>query len=149
MAEPGYTGYLYAASRDAMAIETMLGNLADCTEAIAFHSHQVAEKNLKATLHMGGYVPPRTHALDELLGLAQQHGLLKPTPEEIAAATDLTEYAVAARYKTAPDILEGEALEAIALSNMIADMIERCGHGAVFIRSEATLLRKAKKSIAP
>jgi HEPN domain-containing protein len=61
-------------------------------EDLCFDAQQAAEKSIKALLlHMD--VPfPHTHDLADLITLVQRNGL--SVPEEIKAATALSEYAV-------------------------------------------------------
>lgn len=124
MADAEYTGFMYAASKDASAVEALAAaGLADHCEAISFHCQQAAEKMLKCVYMEQGKVPPKTHDVGDLLASAIDEGWLKAKPEAIQAAIDLTIYAVAARYETSPDISEGEARKAIIDCNRIADML--------------------------
>lgn len=55
-------GYLYAASKDVLAIEALSGLDTDLhSEAIAFHSQQAAEKMVKAVYTTNDTFPPRSH----------------------------------------------------------------------------------------
>lgn len=130
-----YTGFMYAASKDASAVEALAAaGLADHCEAIAFHCQQAAEKMVKALFPENGLVPPKSHDVGDLLSTAIESGWLKASSESIQAAIDLTLYAVAARYETSPDISEGEARKAILDCNCIAAMLAQNGCEAVTIR---------------
>lgn len=120
-----FTGFMYAASKDASAVEALAAaGLADHCETIAFHCQQAAEKMMKAVFLENGQVPPKSHDVGDLLAKAIQQGWLTATPESIQAAIDLTIFAVAARYETSPDISEGEARKAIQDCNLVAGMLE-------------------------
>lgn len=124
MANSGFTGFMYAASKDVLAVEALAAaGLSDHCEAIAFHCQQAAEKMVKGVYLEQGKVPPKAHDVGDLLSTAIDEGWLKASPEAIQAAIDLTIYAVAARYETSPDISEGEARKAILDCNRIADML--------------------------
>lgn len=76
-------------------------------------------------------MPPRTHAIDDLVSKAIENWWLSCTPAEIRAAVTLSQFAVVARYTTSPSIDTGEALEACAYCRAISDMLARNGYGRV------------------
>jgi HEPN domain-containing protein len=64
--------------------------------AVCFHCQQAAEKYLKALLQEFGAAVPRTHDLEDLLGLLLPHdATLAPLRRRVAS---LTKYAVEYRY---------------------------------------------------
>lgn len=136
-----YSGFLYAAYKDKLTVEALLPAVEVHTESIAFHSQQLAEKVMKSLFVQNAAVPPKTHAVDDLLAVAAEKGWLVPTSKAVEAASGITVHAVAARYTDAPDISKGEALRAVADANVIADMVSAAGYDAVRIESAAHLLR--------
>lgn len=100
---------MHTAYKDKLAIETLLPDVGTHTEAIAFHSQQMAEKIMKDVFVQNATVPPKTHAVDDLLAEAAEKGWVAPTPEAITAASNIAVHAVAARYTDAPGIGKGEA----------------------------------------
>lgn len=132
-----FEGFMYAASKDALAVEALAAaGMADHSEAIAFHCQQAAEKMMKNVYVLNGVVPPKSHDVGDLLATAIQKGWLEAEQASIQAAIDLTLYAVVARYETTPDISLGEARKAIADCNAIAAMLEFNGQPCIRVRSE-------------
>ncbi len=86
------------------------------TTLACFHARQCAEKYLKALLLSRGIFPPRTHDLNYLDDLYQQHGILTRFSDR--ALTLLTDYAVASRYPGDAPSLE-EAREAIRVARAV------------------------------
>lgn len=126
-----YVGFMYAASKDAAAVEALAAaGLADHCEAITFHCQQAAEKMVKNLFPENGLVPPKSHDVGDLLSTAINSGWIEASSESIQAAIDLTIYAVAARYETSPDISEGEARKAVLDCNRVAEMLadNNCDH---------------------
>lgn len=137
-----YAGLNLNARQDATAIEDLAkAGIEKHAPIIAFHAQQAAEKQLKNALVEHGVVPPKIHPIDELLDLCSEKGMLSPTPDQIRSAQRLSVHAVATRYDNAFDIDKGEALEAIADCNAIADMLEQAGFQPVRINVEARFLR--------
>ena len=138
MADPKeYTGLLYAASKDVLAIEALAAaSLSDHCEAISFHSQQAAEKMVKNIFLENGHVPPKSHDVGDLLSKAISEKWISATPEAIQAAIDLTLYAVAARYETTPDISLGEASKAIKDCNVVAKMLRDNGYESISIHEQ-------------
>lgn len=135
------TGFLYAASKDISALETLRrDSVSEHTEAIAFHAQQAAEKMLKSIFLEKGVPAPRRHDLVHLLEVAQGSGWIECRKREIEASMALSDYAVAARYEFSPEIGEGEALQAIAYCSDIAGMLRRNGFPAVQVAAEPHLL---------
>jgi HEPN domain-containing protein len=142
-----YRGFLYAAHKDALAAEALASlDVATHAEAIAFHAQQAAEKIVKSVFTSNGSVPSKTHAIDELVAQAIKVGWLSAQPDELDAAADLGMYAVVARYKTSPNMDAGEALNAIADCNKVADMVERFGYPVVRIAVAARYLHDEPNS---
>ncbi len=65
-------------------------------DTACFHAQQAAEKYLKAFLSFNDIVSPRTHDIEELLGLCAS--IDKRFAELIEETTFLTDYAVELRY---------------------------------------------------
>ena len=65
-------------------------------EDLCFDAQQAAEKALKAVLLSRSVPFPLVHNIAALLTLLQQHGIA--VPATVAAAAELTDYAVMARY---------------------------------------------------
>ena len=138
---------LYLAAKDISAIEVLSKDVDSHTEVISFHAQQAAEKMIRHALHERGIPTPKTHDIEQLIGMGLEHGVLSPTKEDIAAATKLTWLAVNARHQTAIDIRPGEALNAMVLCNQIADMLERSGSPSVRIHVPAALLHDESPSM--
>ncbi|MBM4031816.1 MAG: HEPN domain-containing protein [Planctomycetes bacterium] len=68
-------------------------------EDICFDAQQAAEKAIKAVLVLKGVDFPKIHDIADLVSLAVTLGV--PVPPEVAAAAELTDYAVVARYPSA------------------------------------------------
>ncbi|HIY83788.1 HEPN domain-containing protein [Rubneribacter sp.] len=137
MASPIYTGFMYAASKDALAVNALVqASIQDHSEAIAFHCQQAAEKMVKAVFTENGQVPPKSHDIGDLLSTAIEQAWLKASQPAIQAAIDLTLYAVAARYETTPDISIGEATKAIKDCNFVATMLADNGYEYVTVHTE-------------
>lgn len=144
MADAEYTGFMYAAHRDALVVENLAKEIDPYTEAIAFHSQQAAEKMVKNVFIQNGIVPSKTHSVDELLSKAIDSGWLSVEPQVIDAAINISMHAVAARYSQMPDIDRGEALQAIADCNTIARSLAENGYDSVEIKVEAHYLHEEK-----
>ena len=82
-------------------------------EESAFHSQQAVEKSLKAILVSLRVKPPRTHSIERLLALLEEHiNVSWAYGEDLPA---LTYYAVEIRYPAPPVSME-EASEALELA---------------------------------
>lgn len=137
-----YSGLNFNAHHDAMAVEALAEfDIDKHAEIIAFHAQQAAEKQLKEALKQHGAVPPKTHHVAHLVTLCQSEDMFVPTAEQMQSALRLTSHAVTTRYDEEIDIGKGEALEAIADCNAIADMLEQAGFQPVRIDVEARFLR--------
>ena len=89
------------------------------TEISAFHCQQAAEKAIKAYLISKNVEPPKTHDLDFLCQLCIQYEPLFQTIS--AAASNLTPFAVAARYPKQLISVDAEVKRAIAHAQHIYD----------------------------
>lgn len=90
----------------------------DCpTEIVCFHAQQCVEKYLKALLVMEGIAFPRTHNINELLGLVP----VAIRPElETGEQDRLTEYATITRYPgNYESIPMNEARDAVKIARRI------------------------------
>lgn len=129
-----YRGFMYAASKDVLAVEALArAGLTDHCEAIAFHCQQAAEKMVKNVFPENGQVPPKSHDVGDLLSTGIAAGWFKADEDAIQAAIDLSLYAVAARYESSPDISEGEARKAIRDCNLVSRMLEANGLESITI----------------
>lgn len=143
-----YTGFLYAAHKDALVIETLVKDNAEVhSEAIAWHSQQVAEKMLKDVFMSKGVYPPKIHDVDKLLNAAIENKWLTATKEEMQAALNLTIYAVMARYESTPEISKGEALQAVIDCNEVSAMLRRNGLGYIDIDVNADYLHNQVQEV--
>ncbi len=141
MADVEYRGYLYAASKDVLAIEALSGVDTELhSEAIAFHSQQAAEKMIKAVYTTNGAIPPKLHDIGKLLSKAIENGWLTCDKSSVEAAVHLSAYAVAARYESAREIGKGEAIQAMADCNAIAKMLKANGYEVILIKTDAHYL---------
>ena len=144
-----YRGFLYAAYKDKLTVEALLPDAETHSESIAFHSQQMAEKVMKEVFVQNAVVPPKTHAVDDLLAAASEKGWVKASSEAVQAAHSLSMHAVVARYAECPDITRGEALQAGAPANVIAGMVGASGYDVVRIESHIHLLRQEGDASKP
>lgn len=87
-------------------------------EDLCFDAQQAVEKSLKALLVHRRIAFPKTHAIADLLTLAQRGEI--EIPEEILQASELTEYAVEARY---PGLFEDVTQEDYAQALEVAERV--------------------------
>jgi len=115
-------GLLAKAANDLVAARATLAT-GRAMDTVCFHSQQAAEKALKALLAMKDVEYPWRHDMGELLELVGKHYPHLPVPVE--ELTELSPYAVEARYDDAwaPD--EQEARRALALAERMHAMAER------------------------
>jgi HEPN domain-containing protein len=92
---------LVLAQRDLKALQGMLDADIFADEIFGFHAQQAVEKALKAWLTLVGVEYPRTHDLEELLELLEEHA--KPILEAFYDLVDLTDFAVQFRYRIFED----------------------------------------------
>jgi len=90
---------LLTADRDVEAAQTLLRSSSHLYESIGFHCQQAVEKYAKAALVASSLPAPFIHDLTELLPPLQQAGILVFTPQELASASVLNEFAVELRYE--------------------------------------------------
>lgn len=82
---------------------------------IGFHAHQAVEQSLVAVLVRSGEPPPRTPALDCVLRLLADRGLI--APRELTTSDWLNPWAVKARYEDVEPALDRpRALETATLA---------------------------------
>ncbi|MBS1889497.1 MAG: HEPN domain-containing protein [Actinobacteria bacterium] len=106
--EPADLAALYAkkASNDATAAREFADNSDISDEIIGFHAQQAVEKWLKAVMASLGLSQQRTHDIDQLCRLLEEHGVDLPAPRPHLA--ELTDFAVPLRYE---DLLDTEPLD--------------------------------------
>jgi HEPN domain-containing protein len=100
-------------------------------EDVCFEAQQAAEKAIKAVLLSRQVDFPRVHDIATLLTLVSECGIA--LPDEIAAATELTDYAVATRYPGLEgDVSNEDCDDAIACAEAVLQWAERMikGDGA-------------------
>lgn len=89
---------------------------------VAFHAQQALEKAIKALLVHRQTDFPKTHDIEELLGVLRQSGAV--WPNELEAVIELTPLAVQTRYPGFDDPLDAtEVLEAIRLAELSIDWV--------------------------
>jgi HEPN domain-containing protein len=89
------------AQRDLKALQGMFDADTFADEIFGFHAQQAVEKALKAWLTVVGVEYPRTHDLEELMGLLEEHA--EPILEAFYDLVDLTDFAVQFRYRIFED----------------------------------------------
>jgi HEPN domain-containing protein len=92
---------LILAQRDFKALQGMLDAETFADEIFGFHAQQAVEKALKAWLSLVGAEYPRTHDLEELLELLEDHA--EHILEAFYQLVDLTDFAVQFRYRIFED----------------------------------------------
>jgi HEPN domain-containing protein len=98
--------WLAFAEEDLRVAELVFGE--SLYNQVCFHSHQTAEKTLKALVAYKSDDPPRTHRLTELLSLLERsEPVLKSFADELNA---LDAYYIPTRY---PDALPGSLTESL------------------------------------
>jgi HEPN domain-containing protein len=122
--EPSDLAALYSrkAKNDATAAREFAGNTEISDEIIGFHAQQAVEKWLKAVIANLGLPQERTHDIDRLVRVLEEHGVQPPVPRSRLA--ELTDFAVPLRYE---DLLDAEPLDrqaTIALVNNVARWAE-------------------------
>lgn len=118
--EPSDLAALYSrkAKNDATAAREFAGNAEISDEIIGFHAQQAVEKWLKAVMADLGLPQQRTHDIDQLGRVLEEHGVELPAPRSRLA--ELTDFAVPLRYE---DLLDAEPLDrraTIALVDEVA-----------------------------
>lgn len=91
---------------------------------VGFHSQQAAEKFLKALLTRHQIAFPKTHAIEELLVLAER---AEPgIRAELRDAETLSPYGVEIRYPgERPDLNQSEGVEAVRLASRVRTTVMR------------------------
>lgn len=83
--------------------------------AIGFHAHQAIEHSLVSVLVHSGEQPPRTHALERIVWLLAERGLI--APRQLMMSGWLNPWAVKARYEDIePALNQPRALETATLA---------------------------------
>jgi HEPN domain-containing protein len=117
--EPADLAALYAkkANNDATAAREFADNTEISDEIIGFHAQQAVEKWLKAVMASLGLPQQRTHDIDQLIRLLEEHGIGLPVPR--ARLAELTDFAVPLRYE---DLLDAEPLDRRATTALIDEV---------------------------
>ena len=95
--------FILKARQDFVLVREVMGNNNVAPEIMLFHLQQAVEKLIKALFCLQSVRFPKTHDLDELVELAQNHGIELPTFME--KLTELSPYAVEWRYAILHDDL--------------------------------------------
>jgi len=111
------------ANNDLITAEYLLTMQSPPTDAICFHSQQVAEKYLKGFLAFHGREIPKIHDLEELISICKE--IDSKFTDFYDIASELSGYAVEVRYPLEIDyeITAEESLSAIKNANKIRDFI--------------------------
>ncbi len=111
------------ANNDLITAEYLLTMQSPPTDAICFHSQEVAEKYLKGFLAFHGRETPKIHGLEELISICKE--IDSKFTDFYDIASELSGYAVEVRYPLEIDyeITAEEALSAIKNANKIRDFI--------------------------
>ncbi len=88
-------------------------------ELLCFHAQQACEKSLKAVLVHFGTAVIKTHNLQTILDLIAAHAT---PPAEVAACSELTDYAVTTRY---PGVYEPVTADEYAGATTTAEAVVR------------------------
>lgn len=117
--EPADLAALYAkkASNDAAAAREFANNAEISDEIIGFHAQQAVEKWLKAVMANLGLPQQRTHDIDQLGRLLEEHDVQLPVPRSHLA--ELTDFAVPLRYE---DLLDAEPLDRQATIVLVGEV---------------------------
>ena len=114
--------FILKARQDFALVREVMGNNKVAPEIMLFHIQQGVEKLIKALFCLHSVRFPKTHDLDELVELAQEHGIeLPPIMEKL---TELSPYAVEWRYAILHDDLHD-----------IADMLQQAELFLEFVES--------------
>jgi len=104
------------AEEDFSAAKTLLDLKKPLLATVCFHAQQCVEKYLKALLILKDVGFPKTHDLPTLDTLCNQNGILTGfDPQQL---TDLTKYAVQARYPGSQPTLQ-ETKEAVEIAKSV------------------------------
>ena len=93
-------------------------------EDVCFEAQQAAEKAIKGVLLSRGVDFPKVHDIAELLTLVSESGIT--LPDQVAAATELTDYAVVTRYPgLGGEVSNEDCDDAIACAEAVVQWAER------------------------
>ena len=95
--------FVLKARQDFSLVHEVMGNDKVAPEIMLFHIQQGVEKLIKALFCIHSVRFPKTHDLDELVELAQEHNI--PLPPFMDTLTELSPYAVEWRYAILHDDL--------------------------------------------
>jgi HEPN domain-containing protein len=113
-------GWVQSAEGDLATAESVVDEPTVPPWAVCFHAQQCVEKYLKAWLVAEGIPIPRSHDLDELIGLLPGE---KQPDIDAAVLEDLTSYATVGRYPGAHVPSREEARAALAAARRIRSTI--------------------------
>lgn len=103
--------------QDLLAAKALVENLEISDDIIGFHCQQAVEKFLKAILIKNEVVFRKTHDLEELIDLLEDHEL--PLPENREVLDDLQPFAVTARYEFFDNPVSFERREAVQATQSV------------------------------
>ena len=128
------TTYLDKAYEDVVAIESLSEHFAQNASIICYHAQQSIEKQLKHAMKTvipeyadDGKWPPRTHDIGLLMSRLIASGAFEADEDSMRAASMLTSFEARARYPMGDTFAGEDAVEAVALHNRIADLLEEAG----------------------
>jgi HEPN domain-containing protein len=107
------------ARNDLEALRGMRDSAVFAGEIFGFHAQQAVEKSVKAWLSVLGVSFPRTHDLEQLFALVEEHGDV--VPDELRHLVDLTDFAVQYRYEAFTDL--GEELDRPTLTERVEQLV--------------------------
>ena len=115
-------GWLAKVEADLAVAERLTPGGGEHAWAVAFHCQQAAEKFLKACLSWWQIEFPKTHDLQQLLGLAGKRDAA--LAESLRDVATLTPYGVEARYPgDAPDVTVEDAQSALKVAGLVRDQV--------------------------
>jgi len=93
-------------------------------ETLCFHAQQAAEKAIKAVLVHCGIAFPKLHSIERLVDLLPTD---VPRTHDLAAAHELTPFAIVVRYPGGRErITEEQYCEAVRLAEAVVAWAEEC-----------------------
>jgi HEPN domain-containing protein/predicted nucleotidyltransferase len=113
----GLERWLRRSESDLREAENSLATSTPVWDAICFHSHACVEKLLKAVIVRTGTFPPRTHELEELLGMLPP--AIRDLPGIAPACVLLMALWPRSRYPELPEPAPDDARQAIAAARSV------------------------------
>lgn len=126
------------AENDLINAENTIKMEAPPTDTICFHAQQCAEKYLKGFLTFHEIDFPKTHSLEDLVGLCKQ--IVPEIESELEDVEILSSYGVEVRYPAEIyyDIPKEDAREAIDLAKKVKSVVLKYLEGKIKIEGSKT-----------